>query len=376
MESSKVGDKISKCQVPKPANVPAVREARDKGRKTSSEETVLPPFKQDKQFMEPSVDYSLLSINGDISCDYSPLSINGEDLSEYSPLNRHPNEKVEDNFAMVKGCGGWLDEGNKTCERERESRRGREAITPEPLVSASDFVAKRATAALSWRRNFLHRNIQLPSRKKNPCRWFSPVGEGDSGRPLRKTADARQRCRSPRSTACSHHRRESTPPPPTRHQRPPPVTIARSTTADRRRSTPQGGATTVVIQRREGGTKTQASRLVIMDIQNLHVFRGLQSEYRILIASLTMKSAPLTIPEVADLLSTHQYLFPDEPHSSIPPSPLAFFAHQSTATQPSYRNCGRGRNHRGQRGRRQRCRGCICYQICDIPKHTVLTCYW
>nr|GMD35961.1 hypothetical protein Iba_chr09dCG11880 [Ipomoea batatas] len=144
MESSKVGDKISKCQVPKPANVPAVREARGKGRKTSSEETVLPPFKQDKQFMKPSVDYSPLSINDDISCDYSPLSIN-----------------------------------DKTCERERESRRGREAITPEPPVFASDFVAdvaKRATAALSWRRNFLHRNIQLPSRQKNPRRWFSPLG--------------------------------------------------------------------------------------------------------------------------------------------------------------------------------------------------------
>nr|GME05920.1 hypothetical protein Iba_scaffold3752CG0010 [Ipomoea batatas] len=146
MESSKVGDKISKCQVPKPANVPAVREVRGKGRKTSSEETGLPPFKQDKQFMEPSVDYSPLSINGDISCDYSPLSIN-----------------------------------DKTCERERESRRGRDAITPEPPVSASDFVAdvaKRATAALSWRQNFFHQNIQLPSRQKNPRRWFSPVGEG------------------------------------------------------------------------------------------------------------------------------------------------------------------------------------------------------
>nr|GLL25593.1 uncharacterized protein LOC109180742 [Ipomoea trifida]GLL49591.1 uncharacterized protein LOC109180742 [Ipomoea trifida] len=135
MELSKVGDKNSKCQVPGLANVPAVREARCKGRKTSSEEIVLSPFKQDKQFIEPSVDYSPLSINGDISCDYSPLSINGEDLSDYSPLsnqnqeknerelkhqeddvssyysvNRHPNEKVEDNFAMVKGCGGWLDE--------------------------------------------------------------------------------------------------------------------------------------------------------------------------------------------------------------------------------------------------------------------------
>nr|GMD03938.1 hypothetical protein Iba_chr06aCG13690 [Ipomoea batatas] len=189
MELSKVGDKNSKYQVPRLANVPAVREARGKGRKTSSEEIVLSPFKQDKQFMEPSVDYSPLSINGDISCDYSSLSIN-----------------------------------DKTCERERESRK---AIR----------YAKRALRTL--------------------VAGFRRWGKADSGRPLRKTADARQRRRSPRSAACSHHRRESTPPPPTRHQRPPPVTIAGSTTADRRRSTPQGGATTVVLQRREGGTKTQ-----------------------------------------------------------------------------------------------------------------------
>ncbi|XP_019193791.1 PREDICTED: uncharacterized protein LOC109187873 [Ipomoea nil] len=54
----------------------------------------------------------------------------------------------------------------------------------------------------------------------------------------------------------------------------------------------------------------QAGRPIELDEQNLHVFRGLRPEYRGLIASLTTKRAPLTIPEVADLLTTHHYLFP------------------------------------------------------------------
>ncbi|XP_019196066.1 PREDICTED: uncharacterized protein LOC109189899 [Ipomoea nil] len=56
----------------------------------------------------------------------------------------------------------------------------------------------------------------------------------------------------------------------------------------------------------------QAGRPIDLDEQNLHLFRGLRPEYRSLVASLTTKSAPLTISEVADLLSTHSYLFPED----------------------------------------------------------------
>ncbi|XP_019179907.1 PREDICTED: uncharacterized protein LOC109175113 [Ipomoea nil] len=62
----------------------------------------------------------------------------------------------------------------------------------------------------------------------------------------------------------------------------------------------------------------QAGRPISLDEQNLHVFRGLRPEYRGLVASLTTKSSPLTILEVADLLATHQYPFPDE---TLPPPP-------------------------------------------------------
>nr|GMC49453.1 hypothetical protein Iba_chr01bCG7920 [Ipomoea batatas] len=105
MKSSKVGDKISKGQLPKPAIAPVVQEAIDGGRKTSSEKTIMSPVKQET------------SINGDVSIDYSPLSIQNQEKSEWEfkhqeddvkkvntqySVNRHPNEKVEDNFAMMK----------------------------------------------------------------------------------------------------------------------------------------------------------------------------------------------------------------------------------------------------------------------------------
>nr|GMD36027.1 hypothetical protein Iba_chr09dCG12500 [Ipomoea batatas] len=141
MELSKVGDKISKGQLPGPAIASAVQEAIGEGRKTGSENIVLSPFKQETSINgDVSIDYSPLSINGDVSIYYSPLSINGDVSIDYLPLfiqkqekkeqkfkhqeddgkvSRHPNEKVncypnekviEDNFAMVKGYGGWLDE--------------------------------------------------------------------------------------------------------------------------------------------------------------------------------------------------------------------------------------------------------------------------
>nr|GME06532.1 uncharacterized protein LOC109180742 [Ipomoea batatas] len=126
MKSSKVGDKISKGQLPEPAIAPVVQEAIDGGRKTSSEKTIMSPVKQETSINgDVSIDYSPLSINGDASIDYSPLSIQNQEKSEWEfkhqeddvkkvnsqySVNRHPNEKVEDNFAMMKGCGGWLDE--------------------------------------------------------------------------------------------------------------------------------------------------------------------------------------------------------------------------------------------------------------------------
>ncbi|XP_019157248.1 PREDICTED: uncharacterized protein LOC109153832 [Ipomoea nil] len=119
----------------------------------------------------------------------------------------------------------------------------------------------------------------------------------------------------------------------------------------------------------------QAGRPIGLDEQNLHIFRGLRPEYRSLVASLTTKAAPLSIPKVANLLNTHCYLFPEE---AIPPPVVAMVAHQSPSNYrgPSDGGRGRGRNHRGQRGRGQRGRGGIRCQICDIPGHTALTCYW
>ncbi|XP_019160056.1 PREDICTED: uncharacterized protein LOC109156666 [Ipomoea nil] len=92
---------------------------------------------------------------------------------------------------------------------------------------------------------------------------------------------------------------------------------------------------------------TQAGRPVNLDEQNLHVFRGLRSEYRALVASLTSKSAPLTLPEVADLLATHQYLFADDASPPLPQFPSALFTQQPAAANPPDGNRGRGRNHRG-----------------------------
>ncbi|XP_019172912.1 PREDICTED: uncharacterized protein LOC109168353 [Ipomoea nil] len=92
----------------------------------------------------------------------------------------------------------------------------------------------------------------------------------------------------------------------------------------------------------------QAGRPIGLDEQNLHVFRGLRAEYRGLVASLTTKSAPLTIHEVSDFLSTHQYLFPDESHTMLPQSPSALIA-QHPQSRPSHDGGrGRGRNHRRQ----------------------------
>ncbi|XP_019156913.1 PREDICTED: uncharacterized protein LOC109153500 [Ipomoea nil] len=113
----------------------------------------------------------------------------------------------------------------------------------------------------------------------------------------------------------------------------------------------------------------QAGRPVSLDEQNLHVFRGLRPEYRGLVASLTANSNPLTLPEVADLLATHQYLFLEDAHSAAAAPPAAFFSQQPPVAR------GRGRSHRGQRGRGQCGRGSIRCQICDIPGHTALTCY-
>ncbi|XP_019154284.1 PREDICTED: uncharacterized protein LOC109150755 [Ipomoea nil] len=56
----------------------------------------------------------------------------------------------------------------------------------------------------------------------------------------------------------------------------------------------------------------QAGRPVGFDEQNLHIFRGLRPEYRALVSSLTTKDAPLTIPQVADLLNAHRYVFQED----------------------------------------------------------------
>nr|GLL41805.1 zinc finger protein CONSTANS-LIKE 4-like [Ipomoea trifida] len=96
MKSSKVGDKISKGQLPEPAIAPIVQEAIDRGRKTSSEKTIMSPVKQETSINgDVSIDYSPLSINGDASIDYSPLSINGDVSIDYSPLSI--NERIFSN---------------------------------------------------------------------------------------------------------------------------------------------------------------------------------------------------------------------------------------------------------------------------------------
>ncbi|XP_019153452.1 PREDICTED: uncharacterized protein LOC109149916 [Ipomoea nil] len=121
----------------------------------------------------------------------------------------------------------------------------------------------------------------------------------------------------------------------------------------------------------------QAGRPIGLDEQNLHVFRGLRPEFRSLVASLTTKSQLLTIPEVADLLNTHRYLFPEDAVPTGFPQPAVMVAQQAPSHPRNNHDDGRGRgrNHRGQRGRGQRGRGGIRCQICDIPGHTALTCY-
>ncbi|XP_019150781.1 PREDICTED: uncharacterized protein LOC109147629 [Ipomoea nil] len=119
----------------------------------------------------------------------------------------------------------------------------------------------------------------------------------------------------------------------------------------------------------------QAGRPIDFDKQNLHVFRGLRPEYRSLVASLTTKTTPLSIPEVADILATHHYLFPEE-STQAPLQPPAAMVAQYPPSNGQRGRGGRGdrNNYRG-RGRGQRGRGGVRCQLCDIVGHTALTCY-
>ncbi|XP_019150942.1 PREDICTED: uncharacterized protein LOC109147741 [Ipomoea nil] len=70
----------------------------------------------------------------------------------------------------------------------------------------------------------------------------------------------------------------------------------------------------------------QARCSIGLDEQNLHVFWGLRPEFRSLVASLTTKIQPLTILEVADLLNTHHYLFPEDAVPTGLPPPAVMVA--------------------------------------------------
>nr|GLL31868.1 nicotinamidase 2-like [Ipomoea trifida] len=176
MELSKVGDKISKGQLPRPAIASAVQEAIGEGRKTGSEKIVLSPFKQETSINgDVSIDYSPLSINGDVSIDYSPLSITGDVSIDYSPLSINDSAAIQtprntEREKEINVRGGEIT----TPEKETlstESRRS--ARVPPPTVAsaavgrAAPFAATTAERGICRR---LHAGRHLHRRRRLPCR--------------------------------------------------------------------------------------------------------------------------------------------------------------------------------------------------------------
>nr|GMD82581.1 hypothetical protein Iba_chr13fCG9470 [Ipomoea batatas] len=119
--------------MPEPAIAPAIQEAIDEGRKTSSEKTIVSPFKRETSINgDVAINYSPLSINGDASIDYSPLSINGDVSVDYSPLSIQNEEKNERELknqeddrsavvdpATVTGGGRWSRVGDGGVNSQR-----------------------------------------------------------------------------------------------------------------------------------------------------------------------------------------------------------------------------------------------------------------
>ncbi|CAH9135790.1 unnamed protein product, partial [Cuscuta epithymum] len=110
----------------------------------------------------------------------------------------------------------------------------------------------------------------------------------------------------------------------------------------------------------------QSGRPVSLDEQNLYVFRGLRSDYRSMVSTLATQPEPATLDEIAHFITTHQFIYEDEPSipvsDLVPSPPTAHLSHtshqmhgsssQSSALTSSGRQGGyRGRGSGSHRGR-------------------------
>lgn len=55
-----------------------------------------------------------------------------------------------------------------------------------------------------------------------------------------------------------------------------------------------------------------AGRPVSLDEQNLYIFRGLRSEYKAMVSSLTTKGTPIMISQLSDYLTTQQFIYAND----------------------------------------------------------------
>ncbi|XP_019173195.1 PREDICTED: uncharacterized protein LOC109168598 [Ipomoea nil] len=126
-----------------------------------------------------------------------------------------------------------------------------------------------------------------------------------------------------------------------------------------------------------------AGRPLSLDEQNLYVFRGLWPEYRALASSLTVKGTAVTIGQLGDYLTAHQFICTDDVDGAargLLPAPAAMVVSRSGRGSGNCGGGGRWNNRSGGRrgapsgrgGGRTNLPKC---QICSGIGHTAISCF-
>lgn len=146
---------------------------------------------------------------------------------------------------------------------------------------------------------------------------------------------------------------------------------------------------------------TAAGHPLCLADQNIYIFKGLRSEFKDIVTTLSARPQPVTFTKLHSLLLNHEFIYglslsnlsisstPQQPADSVQ-YPPANLTHRNTQSDRSYNNNtnrGRGRSNRGCGGRfnsrndstysqpwqstdqRQKC------QICNDHNHTAPNCF-
>ncbi|XP_019173252.1 PREDICTED: uncharacterized protein LOC109168725 [Ipomoea nil] len=118
-----------------------------------------------------------------------------------------------------------------------------------------------------------------------------------------------------------------------------------------------------------------ASRPVTLEDQNMYIFRGLRSEYRPLVASLT-RGAPVSLPELSDFLVSQAFICADD-GGDVAAAPVAMAAQRGGGRSGGQQRGGgnRGRGRGKGRGRGRGGAGAVQCQICSGEGHSAASCY-